>query len=178
MLKETSYVSINATIVPLSLLFMYYTEDRDLLFDILKSDIDSDSSNRQYEVIYGYESNTAATLLESCITEAGFGSCILHEKYNYCHGRINITKNCSSDLIFFDSNNELDEVLKNNLKNYYKKMIIFDFKSDDVVINDFILSILSLKLIHKIAINKNIEISDMKQLPDNDNLYLYDGKVI
>ena len=177
MMNEISYVSINATVVPLSLLFLYYRNDQNLLFDILDQEISTDSANNQYEVMSGYETCTAATLLESSIIESGIGSCVIHDKYNYCHGRLNICKNTNGDLILFDGHNELDGLLKDRLKEHYGKIITIERKYDDPVIDDFYLSVLSLKLVHAIAANRNIEISDMQEYEDNDLFYRFEGKV-
>ncbi len=174
---ERSYVSINATVIPLSILFLYYRNDRDLLDEILKSDTDVVSNNRQFEALSGYDSLTAATLLESSITEAGIGTCIIHDKYNYCHGRINIIRRSDADLILFASDNELDRTLQDVLADKYQRMIVFDQKYDDPLVNDFYLSLLSLKLIRNIAETIQIDISDMQELPDNDRLYLFDRSV-
>ena len=172
--EERSYVSVNATIIPLSILLLYYRNDQKLLYELLNAETTVNSANNQYEIFSGYETQTAATLLESSITEAGIGTCVVHDKYNYCHGRINITKRSDSDMILFASDNELDHTLQIVLSDKYRKMIIFDQKYDDRLINDFYLSVLSLKLVRNIAETVQIDISDMQELPDNDRLYLFD----
>lgn len=177
MLLERSYVSINATVVPLSILMMYYCNDRKLIEEIISCDMKTETENSQYEVLTGYETAAASTMLESCIIESGIGTCILHDKYNYCHGRINITRNSSSDLIIFDSDDELDTLLIEELRKHYGRMIIIEQKYDDHVINDFYASIMALKLVHHIAENRKIDISDMDELENNDILYRYNGSV-
>ena len=177
MLPELSYVSVSATIVPLSILFMYYCNDRDLLNEILDQEIESDSNNTSYEVLSGYETITAATLLESSIIESGMATCVLHEKYNYCHGRINITKAEKADLIFFRMDNELDELFDEVMKRLYKNIICIDRRYEDDVINDLYASVISMKLMREIAHNKNIDFSDMKELVDNDLFYRFNGKM-
>lgn len=177
MLPETSYVSISATFVPLSLILLYYQNDTDLLNEILDAETDVSSDNDHYEVLTGYETQTAAIIFESSMIESGLGTCLLHDKYNYCHGRINVTKTISSDLVFFRMDNELEDTLFKVLNNYYKKIIIFERKYADDIINDFYLSLISLKLIRNIAHEKNIDISDMKELKDNDVLYRFAGKL-
>ena len=175
--KENSYVSINATIVPLSLILLYYQNDINTIYEIINSNIQSDSNNNSYELIYGYESIAAATMLESSIIESGMGSIVLHEKYNYAHGRINITRNTNSDLIFFKSNNEYDEVLAKTLPSLYKKIITIDSKYDDIVVNDYYLALMGLKLVGAIADNKKVDISCPNELEQNDIFYLYKGNL-
>ena len=177
MKEEISYVSISATMVPLSILLMYYKNDRDLLKEILNQDIRTDSSSMAYEVMSGYETQTAGIMLESSITESGMASCILHDKYNYCHGRINLSRHNDADLIFFKAENELDDMLYRQLQSHYKKIIPICTKYEDDVINDYYSTLLSLKLIHQIALNKGAEISDMNELEDNDVFYLYKGEM-
>lgn len=174
---EVSYVSISATLTPMAILLMYYCRDKKILDEILSLDINTTSNNNDYEVMSGYETNTAEILLESSLIEGGLGSCIVHDKYNYCHGRINLTKIKDSDLIFFKSDNELDNLLYVGLSKHYKNIININNRYDDLVINDFYASYLSMKLIEKIAINKDIDISDMKELEDNDMYYLFKGKM-
>jgi hypothetical protein len=175
--KEVSYVSVSATIAPLTLILLWYLNDPDLVQKILRRDVVSDSDTLHYEVMSGYESVTAATLLESSIIEGGFGTCVVHDKYNYCHGRINITRRLKSDLIFFRTDSELDEMLKRYLSAHYDHIICLDSGYEDTIVNDYALSVLSLKLVSKIAENKGIDISDMNELPDNDVFYQYNGKL-
>ena len=177
MMDEVSYVSISATIVPLSLIFLYYHDDIDLLKKIISSETSLSSGNNAFEVMSGYETLTAATLLESSIIESGMATCIVHDKYNYCHGRINITKNNPSDLIFFKMDNELDDMLYENLKNHYHNIITIERRYEDDLINDFYASIISLKLIRNIAREHHIDISDMDELIDNDILYRFNGSM-
>lgn len=175
--QEISYVSIGATIIPLSLITLYYKNDTNLINEILDKTISTTSNNSSYEIMYGYETLSAATLLESCIIESGMANCILHEKYNYAHGRINTTKHLSSDLIFFKMNNEYDELLADTLPKLYKNIITIERNYEDDIINDYCDCVLGIKLIGSIADNKNCSISDPKELPLNDVFYLYKGKL-
>ena len=177
MQQEISYVSINATIVPMSLLFLYYCQDEKLLFDILGKEIKDSCTNDQYEVLSGYESSTAAAIFESSIIESGIGNCVVHDKYSYCHGRLNITRNTHSDLIFYRNHSPLDKMLQENLKHHYNRIITLDCKYEDPIINDFYLTLLSLKLVRNIATEKNIDISNMKEFEDNDVFYRFNGKM-
>lgn len=175
--KEGSYVSINATVVPLSLILLYYINDMNFIDEAINLNISTDSNNEAYEVLYGYENITAATLLESYLVESGMASCVLHEKYNYAHGRINLTKNLHSDLIFFKMNNEYDDLLAATLPSLYDKIITIARKHEDDVVDDYYASVLSLKLVKAIAENKDRDISDPGELPQNDVFYLYKGKL-
>ena len=177
MKPEESYVSIGATFVPLSLLLLYYRNDKNLLDEILNMDIATDSKKDVYEVMLGYENATAGMMLESSITEGCIGACTLHDKYNYCHGRINLSRKKNSDMIFFKGNNELDAAIEEVINSLYDKVIVIENRYDDVVINDFYCTYMSLKLIVSLANNYGVDISDMKELPVNDRLYLFKGKM-
>ena len=177
MQPELSYVSISATIVPLSILTLYYKNDPKLVKEIVNIETGLTSGDDHFEVMSGYETLTAATLIESSLVESGMATCLLHEKYNYCHGRINITKVLDSDMIFFKMNNELDEVLYETLYKYYDNIICIERRYKDDIINDFCDCVIGLKLIRNIALAKNCDISDMKEIPDNDVLYLFKGKM-
>ncbi len=174
---ELSYVSISATLVPLSLLFLYYCNDHDLLKEILDREISSASCNTSYEVMSGYETQTAAIILESSFIESGMASCIVHDKYNFCHGRINHSREADSDLIFFKGNSELDEMLEENLPNHFGRIITIEKEYEDDVINDFYSALISMKLIRDIAQNRHRDISNIDELEDNDVFYLFNGKM-
>ncbi len=177
MIREDSYVSISATIVPLSLILLWYRNDPDIVREILNEEIRSDSDNSFYEVMSGYETSTASVMLESSITESGMAACVVHDKYNYCHGRINLSRHSGGDLIFFRMDNELDDLLYENLKNHFRKIITISRKYEDDVINDYYATLISLKLIREIANNKGTDISDMKELADNDVFYRFNGEM-
>ena len=177
MLPEASFVSIGATIVPLSILTLYYKNDPELVKEIVSLETGLTSTDDHFEVMSGYETITAATLIESALVESGMATCLVHEKYNYCHGRVNITKVLDSDLIFFKMNNELDEALYSTLYKYYDNIICIERRYKDDIINDFCDCVIGLKLIRNIALTKGFDISDMKEVPDNDVLYLFNGKM-
>lgn len=174
---EYSYVSISATIIPLMILLLYYCDNQNLIDEILDSETHLVSANDHFEVMSGYETSTAATMLESSIVESGMGSCVLHDKYNYCHGRINITKSVSSDLIFFKMDKQLDDVLCETLPRYYRRILSIERKYEDDVINDAYASLIALKFIRNIARIKGVDISDMKEVEDNDVFYRFSGKM-
>ena len=45
------------------------------------------------------------------------------------------------------------------------------------MINDYYMTLMSLKLIRDIALNKGKDISDMNELGDNDVFYLFNGEM-
>lgn len=177
MKQELSYVSIAATLVPLTIALLYYKNDLALVKEVLSNTITTDSCANRYEVMTGHETVTASIMLESCIVESGIGACVVHDKYNYCHGRINLSYFDKSDLIFFRMNNDLDSLFDEKLRSHFNKVITIDRKYDDNVINDYYATYLSLKLVESIAINKGLDFSDINYFEDNDLFYLFKGEM-
>ena len=74
-------------------------------------------------------------------------------------------------------NSELDDVLHETLQKYYKKILVIERKYEDDVINDAYASLIALKFIRNIARIKGVDISDMKEVEDNDVFYRFNGKM-
>lgn len=176
-LPEASYVSISATLVPMSLILLYYKNNIELIDTVLSKEIHTDSNASLYQVMSSYETETASILLETSISESGMAMCITHDKYNYCHGRINITKVNNDELILFDNDKEIDELIKSRLTKLFKKITIIPKYSDDLIINDYYSSIISMKYLQNVAHNKNIDFSNMKEIECNDDFYLFKGNM-
>lgn len=176
---EKSYISLAATLIPLSILFLYYTDNNlELLKEIFEQKIDYNSDvNDVYEIMSGYESYTAAIALESSMTETGIGTAVIHEKYNYCHGRTNLHIKYNSELIFFKSNNELDNFYSDLLPKVYKKVDIIERKYEDDIINDYYWTYLTYFICRQIALKKNIDMGQVEEASYNDKFYLFKGKM-
>lgn len=176
--EEWSFVSIAGTLVPMSILFLYYTDNNmDLLNEILEQSMsfEIDPSNKVYEVMHGYENHVSAKLLESGIIEGSLGAAILHEKYNFCHGRSQLNESMHNDMIFYDGNSELDELYRKEMPKYYKHVIFVPKKYDDCVIADFHTAWLSMQLVRQIAEAQGRDISE-KNVPDiSEVMYTYKG---
>ncbi len=176
--EEWSFVSIAGTFVPISILFLYYTDnDTGLLKEILEEKIsfEIDPSCSIYEVLYGYENQVSARLLESSITEGSLGAAILHEKYNYCHGRCQLNTVMNNDLIYFQDKSELNDLYMKLLPGFYRNIIKIPKKYDDAVIADFHTAWLSMQLVRQIARAKGRDISEKNVLDVSEVLYTYKG---
>ena len=178
--EEESFVSVAGTLIPMSLLFLYYTDgDINLLKDILHSDFSWDCipSSKVVEVLYGYEQCTAAKLLESTMTEGGLAAPVLHDKYDYCHGRCKLNDSQNNDLIYFRSKNELDDLFMKELPIFYDSVTVLNSRYTDIVINDFYLSYATLLLCKKMAEAEGKDLSK-KIVPDiSEKLYLFNGQL-
>jgi len=174
--EECSYVSIAGTFIPLSILFLYYTDGNiSLLKEILQSkpNIKMAKNTEQVEVIYGFENKTATTLLESSFIEGGLASVVLSEKYNYCHGRCMYNHLYPHDCIYFDGDSTLDEIMKKEFKSFYSSLTLIKNKYDDEVINDFYNAYQVLYLVKDLAEKQNKDIS-LKKVPDiSETLYRF-----
>ena len=71
--------------------------------------------------------------------------------------------------------NDLDDVLYDALQSHYRKIIAIPRKFEDDVVNDFYATLMSIRLIREIALNKGKDISAMDELPDNDVFYRFNG---
>ena len=178
--EEESFISVAGTLIPMSLLFLYYTDcDLGLLKEILHSGFNWEClpASRVVEVLYGYEQCTAAKLLESTMTEGGLAAPVLHDKYDYCHGRCKLNDSQNNDLIYFSAVNELDDLFDKELPLFYDSVTVMNCRYEDIVINDFYLSYASLLLCKKMAEAKGKDLSK-KIVPDiSEKLYLFSGQL-
>lgn len=176
--EEYSFVSMAGTFIPLSIILMYYQNDINLIKDILtiRKEFKVDES-LVYEILTSEKSITASMILESSLVEGGLVSPIIHEKYNYCHGRVMFNHYYHNSLIYFEDNSDLDKLFKDNLFKEFKNVIVIDKKYDDSVINDYYQTFISLLLCIEISKQQNKDLS-MKNVPDvSEILYRYNGKM-
>lgn len=178
--EEYSFVSMAGTMIPLSIILMYYCNDLDLIKDILslrtKYEIDDSII---YEVLTSEKSKGACAMLESTLVEGSLGSLIIHEKYNYCHGRtlFNHFNPDKSTLIYMEDESELDKLFKDNLFSTYRNVIKIDSKYEDDVIDDFYKTFMCLLLCMQISEKQGKDMS-IKYPPDvSELMYGYKGKM-
>ena len=176
---DDSFVSIAATFMPMSIALLYYCDgNREVLDEILNSDLDFDVTDELvYEVMSGYESYTGAKMLESTLCESGCGAALIHDKYNYCHGRGTYNYHNHNSLIYFRSHNELEYVFARPLEELYKNIIYIDNKYQDNVINDFYCTYMALKLCVKIAQLKGKDISRVEVSDFSEEIYVFKGNM-
>lgn len=175
--KEDSFISLAATLIPMTILLNYYLDgDKKIINDILEDvDIPNIEKNNIFEIMSGYETSTAHKYLETTLIESGVAYGIIHDKYAYCHGRSTIGKDGNNSLIYFNGGNELDNVLLTELDKYYKEIIKLDYKYDDKVVNDFYLTYKSMLLSKVLAEKANKDLSIVDYSPVVKKLYRYKG---
>ncbi len=217
--KEKSFISLSATLVPMTIALLYYSDDLSKIEEILTTSpkysirrgalnellIGYDSScedlikpqeinqflevlynilpffakqfGNVYEILSGYETSSATRFLESTMTEAGLFIPVVHDKYDYCHGRSNLNYEYRNNLIFFDNDNELDKYYKKVLKDQYRNIISIKRRYDDDIINDYYLTYISMLLCQEFAKSLDKDLSLVKYSPLVKKLYYYKGKM-
>ena len=89
--NERSFISLGATLIPISVLINYYLNgDESFLDDIEECVFSFDTECDVYEIFSGYDTSTTSKYLESTMVESGIGIPIVQDKYSYCHGRSNL----------------------------------------------------------------------------------------
>ena len=175
--KEHSFISLSSTIIPMSILLAYYLDkDISIIKEVLRDKESPSIKNSDiYELLSGYETNTADTFFSSTMTEAGLGVPIIHDKYDFCHGRSTLGIHYNTNMILLNNNTELDRLLLEELPKYYKNLLIINRKYTDNIINDYYLTYKLLLLCQNIALQKNKDLSDVEHSPITKKLYKFSG---
>lgn len=177
--KEKSFISLGATLIPVSILMDYYLDKQDnLILDAIgETPFNFDLESDIYEIFSGYDTSTASKYLESTMVESGIGIPIVHDKYSYCHGRSTLGINYKCGAIYYNRNNEFDKMILEELKQYYNTIITIDSKFEDQILDDYQMLIQSIYLTKYIAEKKSKDLSKVEYSPIVKKLYKYNGKI-
>lgn len=177
--KENSFISLGATLIPVSILLNYYLNgDDDLLLDCInEQSFNFDLSSNIYEIYSGYDTSVASKYLESTMVESGIGIPIVHDKYSFCHGRSNFGYNYSGTVIYYNKNTEFDKMLLEELKKYYSLIVIIDSKFKDQILDDYHMLIQSMYLTKYIAKKSSVDLSKINYSPIVKKLYKYNKQI-
>ena len=183
--SEHSFISLASTLMPMTILYNYYKNLEINHFKLILKDMFEKSkninikSNNIYEILTGYDTLTASTYLESTMVESGIAIPIIHDKYDYCHGRTTTSYKSHNGLIYYENTKELDKLLLENLSKYYSEIVkIEKYYSDDFIIdNDYYATIKSMYLTKKLAENKQIDLSKIEYSPLVKKLYYFKGEM-
>ena len=74
-------------------------------------------------------------------------------------------------------NNELDKVLIKEIKKYHDNILIIDSKYEDLIINDYYLTYISMLLCRDIALKIDKDLSRVDHSPSTKVLYYYEGDI-
>lgn len=182
---EHSFISLASTLMPMTILYNYYKNLEINCFKLILKDMFEKSkninikSNNIYEILTGYDTLTASTYLESTMVESGIAVPIIHDKYDYCHGRTTTSYKSHNGLIYYENTKELDKLLLENLSKYYSEIVkIEKYYSDDFIIdNDYYATVKSMYLTKKLAENKQIDLSKIEYSPLVKKLYYFKGEM-
>lgn len=177
--KENSFISLAATLMPMSILLAYYTDnDLSIIEDIFKTKISySPEKSNLYEILSGYETSTAASFLESTLIESGIAIPIVSDKYGFCHGRSTMAHNNQVSSIIFNRNRELDKLLLTEFPKYYQEVITINSKYKDQIIDDFYFTYQAMLLAKAIAENAGRDLSRVDYSPLVKKLYHFKGEM-
>ena len=177
--KEKSFISLGATLIPVSILMAYYLNGHNsiMLECIKESSFDFDLESDVYEIFSGYDTSTASKYLESTMVESGIGIPIVHDKYSYCHGRSTFGINYNGIAIYYNRNTEFDRMMLEELKKYYSRIITIDSKFNDQLLDDYQMLIQSMYLTKYIAEKKSKDLSKVEYSPIVRKLYKYNGHI-
>lgn len=184
--KEHSFISLASTLMPMTILYKYFSKKsslsnfesiiNDMFYKAKKINI---NDNDVYEILTGYDSMTASKYLETTMVESGIGIPIIHDKYDYCHGRTTLSYKLNNGLILFNNDKELDNLLFENLKDYYTEIVKIDrfYTNNCIIDNDFFYTLCSMYLTKKLAENKQLDLSKVDYSPMVKKLYSYKGEM-
>lgn len=177
--KEKSFISLGATLIPVSILMAYYLNGHNsiMLECIKESSFDFDLESDVYEIFSGYDTSTASKYLESTMVESGIGIPIVHDKYSYCHGRSTFGINYNGIAIYYNRNTEFDRMMLEELKKYYSRIITIDSKFNDQLLDDYQMLIQSMYLTKYIAEKKSKDLSKVEYSSIVRKLYKYNGHI-
>ena len=177
--KENSFISLGATLIPVSILLSYYlNKDNNLILDCIEElPFSFNPTSNIYEIFSGYDTSTASKYLESTMVESGIGIPVVHDKYSYCHGRSTLGYNYNATAIYYNRNTEFDKMLLEELKKYYNLIITIDSKFKDQILDDYQMLIQSMYLSKYIAEKNLIDLSKINYSPIVKKLYNYNKQI-
>jgi hypothetical protein len=173
--EEKSFISLAATLIPISILLDYYSDGEKI--DIKEKEYSFDNTCDIYEIFSGSDTKTTSTYLESTMSESGIGIPIVHDKYGYCHGRSTLSINYNNIAIYLNRDTALDKLLLEELKKYYKDVIVISSDEKDSVKADFDMLVQSMYLTKYIAQTKQKDLSGVDYNPIVKKLYKYKGEL-
>lgn len=189
--KEHSFISEATTLIPMGELLKYYLQEKGIderkyLDSIIKETFNNTELNYNvdssvFEIMTGDNTNTAAHILESTMLESGIGIPILHEKYDYCHGRsvTSSTNRGKHTLIYLiNQETELDKLLLDLIPHNYKNVIILKSGTNEKLVGEYILSLKSVLLCNYISRIKGMGLSQVEYDPSVvKKAYCYKGEL-
>lgn len=197
--KEKSFISLSSTLIPVGEFLKYHEniskekfskkiikylkESQDWIKKLSNQDLFSYGSSEVFEIMTGYDTEVASLFLESTLIEAGLGNVIVHDKYDYCHGRstINYQDNKNHNLIYLvNEKTEIDDFLLEILVIKYFPITIIDVSDSKTSFleRQYELLMKSIFFCKKVATDKKMDLSRVEYDPDLvKKVYSYKGEM-
>lgn len=177
--KERSFISLGASLIPISILLDYYLEgNQKQITELIKeTKFSFDLCNDNYEIFTGYDTSTTSKYLESTLVESGLGMPVIHDKYSYCHGRSTLAINFDNTAIYLNRNTDFDKMLLEEIKKYYSNIIVIDTVFKDSILDDYQMLIQTMYLTKYLASKKGKDLSAVEYSPIVKKLYNYNGNI-
>ena len=189
--KEHSFISEATTLIPMGELLKYYLHrkginEQEYLNSIIKDTFNNTIMNynvdtKVFEIMSGDDTYTSAHILDSIMAESGIGIPLIHEKYEYCHGRsvTSSTNRLEHTLIYLiNRETELDKLLLDIISHNYKNVIILKSNTKDKIVGEYILSLKAYLLCNYISKIKGLGLSQVDYDPSVvKKLYRYKGEL-
>ena len=187
--KEHSFISEATTLIPMGELLKYYLHrqglnEEEYLNSIIKDTFNNTITNydvdtKVFEIMSGDDTNTASHILDSIMAESAIGIPLIHEKYEYCHGRsvTSSTNKGEHTLIYLlNQETELDRLLLDIIVHNYKNVIVLRSNTKDKIVGEYILALKSYLLCNYISKIKGLGLSQVEYDPSVvKKLYVYQG---
>ncbi len=112
------------------------------------------------------------------MTESGIAIPLVHDKYEYCHGRSTVSYKNNNGLIYLSNNNkELDKIILDDAKKYYTEVILLRnfYPNPDELTDEFFMTLQAMYLTKKLAENNGEDLSKVDHSPMTYKLYKFKG---
>lgn len=196
--REHSFISIAATLVPMSILLKYSlnlsNEELQVLINKIHSEslhyIDEALGHISFkkllsekpciEIFTGDNTYTAGHILESNLIETGMAYTVMHEKNHYCHGRSILNYNHHTPVIIYLINGKEKEqdriLLSEYLPLLYKNIIVI--RSDyEGILGEFDLAIKAMYLSKIMAEDLSKDLSEVNHPKEIRMVYSFKGEM-
>lgn len=175
--KEKSFVSLTTSLIPMLMFFKMVQEDAFCNEKLTKMLTESKEFSKQFkeafssisgiEILSGYETTCAASVLESNLVETGVCPVVIHDKGSYCHGRSNLKFKYSKQPMIYlmHEKQELDSMLLDVLTSQYDFIYPVVSSGEQQVVKDYDLALKMMYLSQEIASDNEIDLCQPEYNP-------------
>lgn len=138
--REKSFIALDDTFIPLSIILSYYLGNTDIYKYIPKKEDFSCILKKNINIICDSDSKACANFLESSLIESGVSNVNLHTKYSLCHGRTNCISAFDNLVIYLKTKDTpLDKILIEEINKISNNFLLLQSNYNDSVIDDYVL---------------------------------------